>query len=89
MQQAGLCLKKDKCEFMSLSLVYSGHCIDAQGLHPTRDKVVAIQQAPTPQNCTELCAYLDLLNYYAKSFYRISPILQVLPNYDCLTTKID
>ena len=54
MQSAGLRLRKDKCKFMSLSVVYLGHRIDAQGLHPTSEKVAAIQQAPTPQNSTEL-----------------------------------
>ena len=54
MLQAGLCLHKDKCEFMSTSVVYLGHRIDAQGLHPTTDKVAAIK---------ELRAYLGLLNY--------------------------
>lgn len=48
---------------MSTSVVYLGHRIDAQGLHPTRDKVAAIKFAPVPQNCTELRAYLGLLNY--------------------------
>ena len=52
--------------------MYLGHCIDAQGLHPTRDKVVAIQQAPAPQNSTELQAYLGLLNYYNKSMPSVS-----------------
>ena len=51
---------------MSLSFVYLGHCIDAPGLHPTSEKVAAIQQASTPQNYTELQAYLRLLNYYSK-----------------------
>ena len=66
MQSTGLHLRKDKCKFMSLSVVYLGHRIDAQGLHPTSEKVAAIQQAPTPQNCTELRTYLGLLNYYSK-----------------------
>ena len=34
--------RKEKCEIMSMSVVYLGHRIDAQGLHPTRDKVAAI-----------------------------------------------
>ena len=42
MLQAGLRLPKDKCEFMSASVVYLGHHIDAQGLYPTTDKVAAI-----------------------------------------------
>jgi len=33
MQETGLCLKKEKCEFMSSSVVYLGHHIDAQGIH--------------------------------------------------------
>ena len=78
MQQAGLRLREDKCEFMSPSVVYLGYCIDAQGLHPTRDKVAAIQQAPTPQNCTELRAYLGLLNYYSKFMPNLSTKLAAL-----------
>ena len=78
LQQAGLRLKKDKCEFMSVSVVYLGHRIDAQGLHPTRDKVEAIQQAPAPQNSTELRAYLGLLNYYNKFMPNLSTTLAPL-----------
>ena len=82
MQQAGLRLKKEKCEFMSMSVVYLGHRIDAQGLHPTRDKVEAIQQAPIPQNSTELRAYLGLLNYYSKFMPNLS--IELAPLYKLL-----
>ena len=78
MQDAGLRLRKDKCKFMSLSVVYLGHRIDAQGLHPTSEKVAAIQQAPTPQNSTELRAYLGLLNYYSKFMPNLSAELAPL-----------
>ena len=81
LQQAGLRLKKDKCEFMSVSVVYLGHRIDAQGLHPTRDKVEAIQQAPAPQNSTELHAYLGLLNYYNKFMPNLSTALAPFISY--------
>jgi len=78
MQQTGLHLKRDKCEFMSSSVVYLGHRIDTQGLHPTRDKVAAIQQAPVPKNGTELRAYLGLLNYYNKFMPNLSSELALL-----------
>ena len=78
MLQAGLRLRKDKCEFMSTSVVYLGHRIDAQGLHPTTDKVAAIKFAPTPQNCTALRAYLGLLNYYNKFMPNLSTELAPL-----------
>ena len=40
------------------------HRIDAEGLYPKAEKVDAICQAPTPQNFTEIKAYLGLLNVY-------------------------
>ena len=66
LQQAGLCLCKDKCEFMVSSVKYLGHILDANGLHPVPDKLKAVKNAPNPQNVTELKAYLGLLTYYSK-----------------------
>ena len=84
MQSAGLRLRKDKCKFMSLSVVYLGHRIDAQGLHPTSEKVAAIQQDPTPQNSTELRAYLGLLNYYCNSKFMLNLSAKLAPLYKLL-----
>ncbi len=58
LQNAGLKLKKDKCLFMALSVVYLGYLIDADGLHPIPDKVKAKLEAPEPTNATELKSYL-------------------------------
>ena len=49
---AGLLLKNEKCVFMTESVIYLGHIIDAQGLHPIKHKVEAIQEAPRPKNLT-------------------------------------
>jgi len=40
--------------------------IDASGIHPTEDTVHAINEAPVPQDITQLRAFLWLLNYYGK-----------------------
>ena len=37
--EAGLQLKKDKCQFMVPSVQYLRVVIDAEGIHPTTDKV--------------------------------------------------
>ena len=66
LQEAGLRLRKDKCEFMVPAVQYLGHVIDASGLHPSAAKLEAVKDAPTPQNVTELKAYLGLLSYYSK-----------------------
>ena len=41
LQDTGLCLKKEKCAFRQKSWTYLDHAIDAEGIHPTEDKVRA------------------------------------------------
>ena len=83
LQQAGLPLKKEKCEFLATyAIIYLGHKIDAKGLHPTNDKVDAISRAPTPKNCLELKAYLGLLNYYNKFMPNL--VTELAPLYELL-----
>ena len=76
--KAGLRAKKRKCKFMVPSVDYLGYVIDAQGLRPHPDKVVAIQQAPTPLNVTQLKSYLGLLSYYGKFLPNLSTLLAPL-----------
>ena len=78
LQEAGLCLKRDKCVFLSPSVTYLGHVIDSQGLHPIQGKVKAIKDAPQPNNVAELKSYLGLLTYYSKFLRNLSSILAPL-----------
>ena len=72
LEEAGLRLRKDKCVFLAPSVVYLDHVIDSQGLHPTPEKVRAIQEAPQPENVTLLKSYLGLLTYYTKFLPNLS-----------------
>ena len=54
LESAGLQLDKSKCYFLCPKVEYLGDIIDADGLHPTEEKVKAIKEAPKPQNVTEL-----------------------------------
>lgn len=51
---------------MAESVVYLGHKIDSNGLHPMPDKVRAVCEAPEPRSVPELKAYLGLLTYYSR-----------------------
>ena len=62
----GLRAKKRNYKFMVPSVDYLEYVIDAQGLRPQPNKVVAIQQAPAPLNVTWLKSHLGLLSYYGK-----------------------
>lgn len=59
-------VNKAKCKFFETSVEFLGHIVDANGIHPTLDKIECIQKPPTPQNLTQLKSYLGLLNYYDK-----------------------
>jgi len=64
LQNAGMRLNKKKCVFLVPEVVYLGHKVNSQGIYPVEDKVTAINEAPVPQNVTELKSYLGMLNYY-------------------------
>ena len=78
LSDSGVRLKRNKCEFLSGSVVFSGHKIDDQGIHPVETKIKAIQEAPCPCNTTELRSYLGLLNFYGKFIKNLSSLLAPL-----------
>ena len=51
---------------MKQPIKYLGHTIDTDGLHPTTDKLVAIQNAPKPTNIGELCSFIGLITLYGQ-----------------------
>ena len=52
LDNVGIQLRKSKCKFMQESVTYLGHRIDQYGLHPLKEKVQAVQEAPAPKNIT-------------------------------------
>ena len=78
LQDAGLRLNKKKCNFLVPSVTYLGYRIDSEGLHPTDEKLKAVQQAPTPTSVTELKAYLGLLTYYGRFLPHLPSVLAPL-----------
>ena len=64
LQTSGLKLNKTKCFFLHHRIEYLGYIIDRDGLHPTTEKVRAIQEACMPQNVSELRSFFGIINYY-------------------------
>ena len=48
-QKAGLRLNRKKCKFLQKKVVYLCHVIDADGLHPDKERIRAITGAPNPK----------------------------------------
>lgn len=66
LDQFGLRVKREKCEFFKSSVEYLGHVIDSKGLHKSPDKSRAILDAPEPADTSQLRSFLGLINYYAR-----------------------
>ena len=64
--------------FLVPSVTYLGYKIDSKGLHPTDEKLKAVQQAPEPSSVTELKAYLGLLTYYGRFLPHLPSVLAPL-----------
>lgn len=78
LQENGLRVECSKCEFGRTQLEYLGHVLNERGIHPSEDKVRAIQEAPAPTNVKELQAFLSLFNYYGRFVPQQSTVLATL-----------
>ncbi|XP_056612166.1 uncharacterized protein K02A2.6-like [Triplophysa dalaica] len=76
LQAYNLRVRRDKCVFFQSSVSYLGHIIDAEGIHPMKEKTDAIEKAAVPKNVTELRSFLALLNYYGKFIANLSTLIQ-------------
>ncbi|XP_041820347.1 uncharacterized protein K02A2.6-like [Chelmon rostratus] len=84
LEDYGLRVRQDKCEFFKSSVEYLGHVIDSAGLHKAPSKVKAIVEAPSPNNVTQLRSFLGLLTYYARFVpnlaNKLKPLHELLNN---------
>ena len=67
-----------KSELGKQHLTFLGHHIDKDGIRPTTDKVVAIQNMTVPKSQTELKRFLGMVNYYHRFVPNMATVLQPL-----------
>ncbi|XP_060805196.1 uncharacterized protein K02A2.6-like [Amyelois transitella] len=78
LNDAGLRLQKEKCEFFRESVQYLGYVISKEGLQTCPDKVKAILNAPDPTNVSEVQRFLGVVNYYRNFIPNASSLLNPL-----------
>ena len=78
LEQAGFHLNRAKSAFMLPSIQYLGHVISAEGIQPSKEKVRALLEAPTPTNVQQLRSFLGAVNYYRKFVSNLSSVLAPL-----------
>lgn len=72
LQDKGITLNKDKCEFRTNALNFLGHRLDNGQVKPDPEKVAAIQAVRPPQNTKDLRSFLGMVNYLMKFIPHLS-----------------
>ena len=78
LQDAGVTLNMDKCEFMKTTISFVGHEIGAEGIRADPRKVLALKGMSTPTNVSELRRFLGMANQLGKFCQRLAECTQPL-----------
>ena len=90
LRQAGLKLKRSKCQFFKSEIQYLGHIVSDTGIRPLPEKLVSVKNMPAPTNATQVKQFLGLAGYYRKFVPRFSDIarcMTALTKKDPITKK--
>ncbi|CAC5397235.1 unnamed protein product [Mytilus coruscus] len=66
LQDKGITLNNDKCEFNMSKVVFMGHVLSGRGIGPADVKVKAVVEAREPRTSAEVRSFLGLVNYSAR-----------------------
>ena len=78
LKEAGLKLKRSKCNFIKRHIQYLGHLISQDGIQPLLEKLESIRDMPAPRNPKEIKQFLGLAGYYHKFVPRFSDLSRPL-----------
>ena len=78
LKEAGLKLKRLKCDFMKTQIQYLGHLISSSGIQPLPEKLGSIKNMPAPRSPKEGKQFLGLAGYYCKFVPRFSDLSRPL-----------
>ena len=78
LKEAGLKLKRSKCDFMKTQIQYLRHLISSSGIQPLPEKLESIKNMPAPRSPKEVKQFLGLAGYYHKFVPRFSDLSRPL-----------
>lgn len=73
--QAGLRLKRAKCEFARTYVEYLGHIVSREGLLPSPNNVVKIRKMQAPKNVDQVRSFVGMVNYYRRHIPECAQLL--------------
>jgi len=76
LQEAGMTLNTEKCQFFRESVKFLGHVIGSSGIRPDPDNVEAIQKVQKPTNVGDVRRFLGMANQMSKFAPHLADITQ-------------
>ena len=78
LREAGLKMKRSKCDFFKSEIHYLGHLISPEGISLLPNKLDSIRHMPVPNSAKEIKQFLGLTGYYRKFVPRFADISRPL-----------
>ena len=86
LQEAGLKLNDEKCEYKKPEIKFLGHIINSEGCRPDDSKIEAIKNLPEPKDVAELRRYLGMVNFLGRYLPHLSTVLKPINDLLCKET---
>jgi hypothetical protein len=86
LQEKGLTLNPEKCEFRIPKITFMGHLVSDKGIGPTEEKVKAVVDAREPKTASEVRSFLGLVNFCSRFIPDLATIAEPLRKLTRTTT---
>ena len=74
LQDNGLTLNADKCQFSKNKIVFFGMQLSSQGVAPTEDRCKTLREVEPPKDVKALRSFLGLLQYSARFIHNVNTL---------------
>ncbi|XP_063077523.1 uncharacterized protein K02A2.6-like [Engraulis encrasicolus] len=78
LQEQGLTLNSEKCQFAVSEVAFLGHIVGERGIQADPAKIKAITEMPTPKDAADVKRFVGMVNYVGKFSPRIAQLTQPL-----------
>ncbi|CAG8486239.1 129_t:CDS:2 [Gigaspora rosea] len=77
-ENSGLKLNPEKCDLFKNSIKFLGHVVSQDGVELDEEKVIKVQEYPTPTSLKQFCGFIGFASYYRRFIPQFATIAKPL-----------